>query len=91
MGGDKVVGENLLVQGAWVGDNHSHVATDVSQIGQGGGHVAIADNLVVTRSHGIVDAPGGEAGVGQLVPPTNIDDGVGNPQLTDLVVDNFFL
>lgn len=89
--GDQVVGEDLLVQSAGVGDDHSHVATDVSQVGQCCGHVAITNNFIVARCHGIVDTAGGEAGVGELVPPADIDDGVGKPQLADLVVDDFFL
>ena len=89
--GDQVVGEDLLVQGARVGDDHGHVATDIAQVGQSCGHVSVADNLVVTGCHGIVDTAGGETGVGQLVPPADIDDGIGNPELANLVVDNFFL
>lgn len=89
--GDQVVGEDLLVQSAGVGDDHSHVATDVSQVGECCGHVAITNNFIVARCHGIVDTPGGEAGVGELVPPADIDNGVGEPQLADLVVDDFFL
>jgi hypothetical protein len=88
---DQVVGEDLLVQSTRVGDDQGYVATDVSQIGQSCGHVAITDDFIVARRHGVVDAPGGEAGVGQLVPPADIDDGVRNPQLADLVIDDLFL
>lgn len=91
LGGDQVVGQDLLVQGARVGDNHGHVATDIAQVGQSCGHVAVADNLIVTGCHGVVDTAGGKTGVGQLVPPAHIDDGVGNPELANLVVHNFFL
>lgn len=91
LGGDKVIGEDLLVKSAGIGDNHGHVATDVSQVGQSSRHVAITDNLIVTGCHGVVDTPGGKAGVGKLVPPTDIDDGVRQPQLTDLIVNNFLL
>lgn len=53
--GDQVVGENLLVQGAGVIDDQSHVATDIAQVGERGGHVSIANDLIVTRGHRIVD------------------------------------
>lgn len=89
--GDQVVGEDLLIQSAGVGNDHGHVATDVSQVGQCGGHVAVTNNFIVARCHGIVDTTGGETGVGELVPPADIDNGVGKPQLANLVVDNFFL
>jgi hypothetical protein len=89
--GDQVVGENLLVQGAWVFDDQSHVATDIAQVGERRWHVSIADNLIVAGGHRIVDAAGEKARVGELVPPTDINDGVGEPELADLVVDNFFL
>jgi hypothetical protein len=89
--GDQVVGKDLLVQSAGVGNDHSHVATDVSQVGQCCGHVAITNNFIVAGCHGVVDTAGGEAGVGELVPPADINDGVGKPQLADLVVDDFFL
>ena len=87
----EVVGEDLLVQSTGVLDDQSHVATDIPEISQGSRHVSIADDLVVTRGHGIVDTAGGQTGVSQLVPPTDIDEGVGEPQLADLVVDNLFL
>lgn len=89
--GDQVVGENLLVQGARVIDDQSHVATDIAQVGERRWHVSIADDLIVTGGHRIVDAAGEKARVGELVPPTDINDGVGEPELADLVVDNFFL
>lgn len=91
LSGNQVVGENLLVQGARVIDDESHVATDVTQVGERRRHVSIADDLIVTGGHGIVDAAGEKTGVGKLVPPADINDGVGEPELADLVVDNFFL
>lgn len=47
LGGDQVISKDLLVQSAGVGDDHGHIPTNVSQVSQCGGHVAIADNLIV--------------------------------------------
>lgn len=89
--GDKVVRKNLLVQSPLVGNDHRHVATDIAQVGQCGGHVSVTDDLVVAGCHGIVNTSRAKARVGQLVPPADIDDGVGEPHLADLVVDDLFL
>lgn len=88
---DQVVGENLLVEGAGVGNDHRHVSTNVPQISQCCGHISISNDLVVAGGHGIIDTSGREAGVRKLVPPADIDDGVRKPKLADLVVDDFFL
>lgn len=87
----QVVCEDLLVQRTLVADDHSHVATDVAQVSERGGHVSIADDLIVARGHGVVNAAGQKARVGQLVPPADVDDGIGEPHLANLVVDNLFL
>lgn len=91
LSGDGVVGENHLVQSPVVDDNVGHVATNVSQVCDGGWGGAIADNLIVCRGHGIVDPSGVEAGVGELIPPTDIDDCVRQEELLDVVVDGLFL
>lgn len=56
--------------------------------GRGG---TIANELIVCRGHGIVHLAGVETGVGQLIPPTDIDDCVGQEELLDTAVDDFFL
>lgn len=91
LGGDQVVRQDLLVESARVLDDQGHKATDIPQVRECGGHVPIADDFIVARRHGVVDTTGGEARVGELVPPTHIDEGVGQPDLADLVVNNFFL
>lgn len=88
---DQVVCQDLLVQRPIVRDDHCHVAANVAQVGQGRGHVSVADNLIVARRHGVVDATRAKARVRQLVPPADIDDGVWEPHLADLVVHNLFL
>lgn len=88
---NQVIGENLLVKGAGIRNNHRHVSTNVPQVSQSCGHISISDDLVVAGGHGIINTSGREAGVRKLVPPSHIDDGVRKPQLADLVVDDFFL
>lgn len=56
LGGQGVVGENHLVQGAVIGDDQGDVASNISQIGEGDRGIAIADDLVVGRRHGVVGA-----------------------------------
>lgn len=56
--GDNIIGENLPVQGARVGNYPGHIATDVSQVYKGCRRVAITDDLVVAGCHGVVHAPG---------------------------------
>lgn len=86
-----VVGEDHLVQSAVVEDDARHVATNVSQVCDGGRGVTVANELIVGRGHGIVDSAGFETGVRELVPPTDIDNGVGQVELLDVVVDGFLL
>jgi hypothetical protein len=86
-----VVRQDHLIQSAIVGDDSGDVATDVSQIGQGYGRIAIPHDFVVGRRHGIIQFAGFEAGVRQLVPPADVDDRVREAQLLDVIVDSFFL
>ena len=60
---DKVVRQDLLVQGPRILDDQCHVVADVPQVGKGCGHVSIANDFIIARGHGIVNPSGGKARV----------------------------
>lgn len=91
LGDNSVVGKNHLVQSAVIEDDAGHVATNVSQVCDGGRSITVAHEFIVGCGHGVVDPARFETRVGELVPPTDIDDGVGQVELLNVVVDSFFL
>lgn len=88
---DSVVRKDHFVLRPGVNNDLGDVLPDVPQISECAGRLAVADQLVVGRGHGIVDFAGWEARSCDLVPPANVDDGVGEFELFDVVVYFFFL
>lgn len=88
---DGIVRENHFVLCPRVNDDLGDVFPDISQIGKCAGCAAVADQLIVGSGHGIVDFAGGEARSCDLIPPADVDDGVRDFDLFDVVVYFFFL
>ena len=55
LGDNSVVGKNHLVQSAVIEDDAGHVATNVSQVCDGGRSVTVAHELIVGCGHGVVN------------------------------------
>lgn len=86
-----IVGEHHFVQGAVIENDTGHVPTDIAQVGDRGGGGTIAHDFIVCSRHGIIGPTRFKTGVGQLVPPADIDNRIGQKKLLDVVVDGFFL
>jgi len=70
------IGENLLIKGPWVCDDSSHIHANIARIGPGTRYVTIASNGSIVEKKVAIDAAGGQARKTDLIPPTDIDDGI---------------
>ena len=70
------IGENLLVKGPSVGDDTSNIYANVARIGPGTRYITTASNSTIIEEKVAINAAGGQAGKTDLVPPTDVDDGI---------------
>lgn len=76
LGHDRIVGEDRFVQGPVVDDDLGDIASDISQIRQSRGGVAVASDFVVCRGHRVVDFSRLKSRESELIPPADVDDGI---------------
>lgn len=85
-----VVDEDVSIQSSVIDDDASDVAADVPQVCQCGGDVAGPGDFGLSREDEGVGETGREFGDGDLVPPADVDDGVGEGEGGEVRVDDLF-
>lgn len=85
------VREHHLVERARVDNDPRDVPPDVGEMGHGGGHGAIAEDVLGRPEEAGVEAARGETRRADLVPPADVDGCVGEVELPDVVEDVLFL
>lgn len=91
MGAEVGVGQDLLVYGPGIRYNAGDILADVSEVGSGGGNVAVACDEGTVEQEVTVEATGGQAREADLVPPADVDDGIGQVQPLDVVQHGLLL
>lgn len=86
-----VVHEHVLIKRPIVDNDPRYIATYIPEIRESGRRVSITCNVIFGNCDGVVCFPGGESGNAELIPPTYIEDGVGEDEVFDVVVDCFFV
>lgn len=88
---DLIVGKHRLVQSTVISDNPGQIFANVSKIRDGCGMGAILSNDRGRELEGVINLARWERRERNLVPQTNVDDGVGQVDFLDVVDDDFFL
>lgn len=70
------IGENLLVKRPRVSDDTSNIYADIAGIGPGTRYVTAASDGTIIQKKVAINTSGGQAGKADLVPPTDVDDGI---------------
>jgi hypothetical protein len=85
------VGEDLVIEGPRVRDDTGDIGPDVAGICPGGRNIAVSSNRGVVEKQVAIQASRGETGKANLVPPANIDNGVGEVNTLDVVKNGLFV
>jgi hypothetical protein len=85
------VGQYSLVNSSRVAHYGSDVISDVSNICERRRDVTAGDDIVVGEDEAFVQLAGRDSGQSDLVPPTNINYGVGEIDTLDVIKDCLFL
>lgn len=85
------VGKDLLVEGSRVGDDTSNIDANVAGIGPGRRYITASSNRTVVEKKISINAAGRQTGKTNLVPPTDVDDGIRKMQSLDMVQDVLLL
>ena len=70
------IGEDLLIKGPRVCDDSSDIHANIARIGSGTRHVTVASNSSIVEKKVTIDAAGGQAREADLIPPTDVDNGI---------------
>jgi hypothetical protein len=79
------IGEDLLVKGPRVSDDMSNIYTNIAGISPGTRYITSASNSTIIEEKVAINAAGGQAGKADLVPPTDINDGIRKVQPLNMV------
>jgi hypothetical protein len=88
---DLIVGKHRFVQSTIISDNLGQIFSNVSKIRDGCGMGAILSYDRGRELEGVINLARWERRERNLVPQTNVDDGVGQVDFLDVVDDDFFL
>jgi hypothetical protein len=88
---DLVIGKDVFVQGSLIGDNLGNVFSNVSQVCHACSVRAILSNDGGGKFERIVNLARRQRRKRDLIPQTDIDDGVGEIDFLDMVDNVFFL
>ena len=91
LGAEVGIGEDLLINGPRVCDDSSDVHANIARIGSGRRYVTTASNSSIVKKKVTVNAAGGKARKADLIPPTDVDEGIREVQPLNMVQYGLFL
>lgn len=88
---DLIVRKDVFVQSSVVSNDFLHIFPNISKVSEASGVRAILSNDRGRKLECIVYLAGWKRRERTLVPETNVDDGVGQVNLLNMIQDDFFL
>lgn len=88
---DLIIRKDVFVQSSVVSNDFLHISPNISKVSEASGVRAILGNDRSREFERIVYLAGWKRRERSLVPETNVDDGVGQVNLLNMVQDDFFL
>jgi hypothetical protein len=84
-------GQHLLVQSTGIRNAAGDVLSDVTPVDSARMKIAVTGDVAAIQQEVLVETARRETGEADLVPPTNVDGGVGKAQGLNMVQDGLFL
>lgn len=76
LGAEVGIGEDLLVKGPRVCYDSRDIHANIARIGPGTRYVAVTSNSSIVGEKVAIDTTGGQAWEADLIPPTDVDNGI---------------